>query len=150
MYNRNFIPTHNRRRMQKTSYMEHNFEGVCNFEVHDVNCSESIEVFHAAYVASRKQLFEDMGYGPWSKDNDLGYQKYLEVLESGDFKLGYYENSFLYRVAAKIKCCGEWLSLERFTNTCSGCGADYNGNGQLLDSRSHWGEETGESWTDCY
>ena len=150
MYNRNFIPTHNRRRIQKTSYMEHSFEGVCNFEVHDVNCSESIEVFHAAYVASRKQLFEDMGYGPWSKDNDLGYQKYLEVLESGDFKLGYYENSFLYRVSAKIKCCGEWLSLERFTNTCSKCGVDYNGSGQILTSRSHWGEETGEHWSECY
>ena len=150
MSNANFIPAHSKIRIQKTSYMEHDFEGVCNFEVHDVNCSGSIEVFHEAYVSSRKQLFEDMGYGSWSEDNDLGYQAFLRVLDSGEFKLGYYENSFPYRVSAQIKCCGEWLSLGKFTNTCNKCGADYNGSGQLLASRSLWGEETGESWTECY
>ena len=66
MSNTNFIPAYSKIRIQKTSYMEHDFEGVCTFEVHDVNCSESIEVFHQAYVTSRKQLFEDMGYGPVS------------------------------------------------------------------------------------
>lgn len=135
--------------IQRTSYMSHNFKGICNFEVHDNDCSESIEVFHGAYVSSRKQLFKDMGWGEWSEANDLGYQNYLEVLESGDYKLGYYENEFSYRVPAQIKCCGKWMSLDKFTNTCSKCGADYNGSGQLLASRYQWGEETGEHWTEC-
>lgn len=150
MSNKNFIPAQTRECVQKTSYMEHDFEGICNFEVHDVDCSESVEVFHESYVASRKKLFEDMGWGEWSEEGDLGYQKYLEVLESGDFKLGYYENEFNYRESAKILCCDEWMSLGKFTNTCDSCGADYNGSGQLLASRSHWGEETGEHWTECY
>jgi len=46
--------------------------------------------------------------------------------------------------------CGEEVYLDRFTNTCHGCGRDYNGSGQELAPRSQWGEETGEHWTDCY
>ena len=134
--------------IQRTSYMEHDVKGICNFEVHDSNCVESIEQFHKSYTASRKQLFEDMGWGPWTEAGDLGYQNYLKVLENDDYKLGYYENEFRYRVPAQIKCCGKWMSLGKFTNTCE-CGADYNGSGQLLTSRSQWGEETGEHWTEC-
>ena len=134
--------------IQRTSYMSHNFKGICDFEVHDDDCTENIEQFHKSYTASRKQLFEDMGWGPWSENGDLGYQNYLEVLESGDYELGYYENEFSYRVPAQIKCCGKWMSLGKFTNTC-GCGADYNSSGQLLASRSQWGEETGEHWSEC-
>jgi hypothetical protein len=134
--------------IQRTSYMSHNFKGICDFEVHDDDCTENIEQFHKSYTASRKQLFEDMGWGPWSGDGDLGYQSYLEVLESGDYKLGYYENEFSYRVPAQVKCCGKWMSLGKFTNTCE-CGADYNSSGQLLASRSQWGEETGEHWSEC-
>lgn len=150
MNNKNFIPADIEIRVQKTSYMEHQLEGFCNFEVHDVNCSKSIEDFHAAYVESRKKLFKDMNYGPWKEDSDFGYQKFLEVLESGKYKLGYYENSFPYRIPAQILCCDEWLELGNFTNTCKCCGADYNGSGQLLACRSQWGEETGESWSECY
>jgi hypothetical protein len=101
-------------------------------------------VFHESYVSSRKQLFEDMNLGEWSEENDMGYQNYLRVLESGEYKLGYYENEFSYRESAQIKCCDVWLSLGKFTNTCDKCGADYNGSGQLLSSRFQWCEETGE------
>lgn len=44
--------------------------------------------------------------------------------------------------------CGANVSLGNFTNTCSRCGADYNGSGQRLASREQWGEETGESVDD--
>jgi len=135
--------------VQRTSYMEHDFEGICNFEVHNSDCTENVEVFHKAYIASRKQLYLDRQWGPWSESLDIGYQNFLKVLQSGNWKLGYYENSFPYRVSAKIKCCGEWLSLHNFTNTCPHCNADYNASGQLLAPRSQWGEETGESWVDC-
>lgn len=43
--------------------------------------------------------------------------------------------------------CGRKVHLHGFTNTCQ-CGADYNMSGQLLASRSQWGEETGESVSD--
>ena len=136
--------------IQRTSYMEHNFAGICNFEVHDINCSENIEVFHKEYIASRKQLYFVRKWGTWSAENDLGYKNFLMVLQSGNYKLGYYENSFQYRVSPQIKCCGEWLSLHNFTNTCPQCQADYNASGQLLAPRSQWGEETGENWEECY
>ena len=44
--------------------------------------------------------------------------------------------------------CGKEVELFGFTNTCEGCGRDYNMSGQLLASRSQWGEETGESLSD--
>lgn len=40
--------------------------------------------------------------------------------------------------------CGQVVTLDSFTNTCT-CGADYNMSGQQLADRSQWGEETGES-----
>ncbi len=47
------------------------------------------------------------------------------------------------------KCkCGVHVQLDSFTNTCDGCGRDYNMSGQLLASRSQWGEETNESLAD--
>lgn len=55
-----------------------------------------------------------------------------------------------YKQPAVIKChCGREVELHRFTNTCQ-CGADYNMDGSLLAHRSQWGEETGESWWECY
>lgn len=43
------------------------------------------------------------------------------------------------------KCdCGTEVELDGFTNTCDGCGSDYNWAGQLLAPREQWGEETGE------
>lgn len=44
-----------------------------------------------------------------------------------------------------VKCCGEWLRCDGFTNTCHVCETDYNGSGQQLAPRSQWGEETGET-----
>ena len=135
--------------LQKVSVMRHSFEGICHFEVYGGDWSDCISGFNREYVESRKQLFEDMGWGKWSEEGDLGLQNYLKVLESGEYKLEYYESEFRYRVPAQILCCEEWMSLGKFTNTCTYCGCDYNGSGQLLASRSHWGEETGEHWTDC-
>ena len=150
MSSTNFKKAYTETGYRRTTYMSHSFKGICNFEVYGDDCSESIDVFHKSYVAARKEMFEDMGWGEWSEESDTGYQNYLRVLESGDYELGYYENEFFYRESAQIKCCDVWLSLGKFTNTCDKCGADYNGSGQLLSSRSQWGEETGEHWSECY
>jgi hypothetical protein len=44
--------------------------------------------------------------------------------------------------------CGSEVYLDRFTNTCCGCGADYNMSGDELAPREQWGEETGETAAD--
>ena len=108
-----------------------------------------LTIYYKKYIESRKQIFKDMDWGKWTEESDMGYQNYLKVLESGEYKLHYYENEFSYRVPAQIKCCGDWLSLCNFTNTCKSCGCDYNGSGQLLAPRHQWGEETGEHWSEC-
>jgi len=44
--------------------------------------------------------------------------------------------------------CGQRVYLTSgWLNTCE-CGRDFNGSGQLLAAREHWGEETGERWQD--
>lgn len=43
-----------------------------------------------------------------------------------------------------LRCPGEVTLSDAWLSTCPGCGADYNGSGQLLAPRSLWGEETGE------
>lgn len=54
-----------------------------------------------------------------------------------------------YRHPSVGKCsCGSTVELGRFTNTCDGCGADYNSAGQRLADRRFWGEETGEQACD--
>ena len=136
-------------RIQKTTVMMHEFENICDFEIVGGDYSSSVSMFNKEYVSSRKQLFKDRNWGEWTEESDLGMKNYLKVLESGEYKLHYYENEFSYRVSAQIKCCGEWLSLGNFTNTCGSCGCDYNGSGQLLAARNYWGEETGEHWTEC-
>ena len=45
--------------------------------------------------------------------------------------------------------CGATVSLPNFTNECS-CGRLYNSWGQELAPREQWGEETGESWQECW
>ena len=63
---------------------------------------------------------------------------------------GVIKDEWSWRVPASGRChCGKYVELARFTNTCDGCGADYNGSGQELAPREQWGEETGEHWTDC-
>ena len=62
---------------------------------------------------------------------------------------GYYTNDERWvKTQRQVKCCGEWLDCDGFTNTCGSCGADYNMSGQRLAPRSQWGEETGESVED--
>lgn len=49
----------------------------------------------------------------------------------------------------KGRCtCGSEVYLDRFTNTCQGCGRDYNMSGQELAPREQWGEETNETIED--
>lgn len=48
----------------------------------------------------------------------------------------------------RCDCCDAVVVLSGFTNTCDGCGADYNMAGQRLASREFWGEETSESLSD--
>jgi len=43
-----------------------------------------------------------------------------------------------------LRCQSEVTLADAWLSTCSRCGADYNGSGQLLASRHLWGEETGE------
>jgi hypothetical protein len=45
--------------------MSHRMEGICDFEVHGGDYSESVEVFHESYITVCKEMFEDMGWGEW-------------------------------------------------------------------------------------
>ena len=78
----------------------------------------------------------------------------LRKCQDGEYDVvpeGVQEREWSYRHPRVGKCdCGEEVVLDRFTNTCYGCGADYNMSGQRLAPRSQWGEETGEHWTECY
>lgn len=54
-----------------------------------------------------------------------------------------------YNDPARGLCkCGREVVLDGFTNTCDGCGRDYNLSGQELAPSECWGEETGEHWAD--
>ena len=56
----------------------------------------------------------------------------------------------LVRVDGAVRCdCYNVVTIDDcMTNTCTRCGADYNGNGSQLAPREQWGEETGESYAD--
>ena len=133
----------------KKTYLE--APGFC-FEVFDANVVGDLKAFTELYTAQRKQRWIDNGYddGVWTEESDVGYQNFLKVLEEGNYKMDYYEDTFFNRIPARIKCCGTWLELGSFTNTCEHCSSDYNSGGQLLAPRHFWGEETGEHWSDCY
>ena len=76
-------------------------------------------------------------------------ENYRKCIAEGPGEFERYERG--YSEPAIGKCsCGEEVVLANFTNTCDGCGADYNSSGQMLACCSQWGEETGEHWTDCY
>ena len=120
-----------------------------SFDVHvKVN---NINQFIDEYVKYRTQMWKDWDYdnGVWTEQNDTGFQNLMMIIESGDYNLRTHEYTSYQRVPAKGKCCNKWLELDGFTNTCPHCHSDYNSAGQLLAPRSHWGEETGEHWTDC-
>lgn len=63
--------------------------------------------------------------------------------------LGYTEQMWGGRMRRfkMIRCsCGCELTLyDGWANGCD-CGIEYNGSGQTLAPRSHWGEETGETF----
>lgn len=59
-----------------------------------------------------------------------------------------HDNSYWLDAIGECVVCGRRVTLEGFTNTCDGCGADYNSGGMLLASRSQWGDETGETLAD--
>lgn len=60
-----------------------------------------------------------------------------------------YTFSTYEKLVTIVECdCGEEIECSRFTNTCYECRIDYNDSGDQLAPREHWGEETGESWTD--
>ena len=56
----------------------------------------------------------------------------------------------LVRVDGAVRCdCYNVVTIDDcMTNTCTRCGADYNGNGSQLAPREQWGEETGETYAD--
>jgi len=63
--------------------------------------------------------------------------------------VGIKQMSFTFAVPKIGLCdCGTQVELERFTNTCDGCGTDYDSSGNGLAPRSQWGEDTGESLGD--
>ena len=47
-----------------------------------------------------------------------------------------------------VKCpCGAEVHCDNgWSNECHDCGTEFNGYGQTLAPRSHWGEETGENF----
>lgn len=58
------------------------------------------------------------------------------------------EDYFIQVAIGECNGCSAPVELHGFTNTCDGCGRDYNMSGQELAPRSQWGEETGESLGD--
>lgn len=85
------------------------------------------------------------------------YEEYATKLDALERKESIIENmdrkiefSTWKKVYPVVKCCGVNVPCMNFTNTCNTCGSDYNFNGELLAPRSHWGEETGEIWEECY
>jgi hypothetical protein len=72
-----------------------------------------------------------------------------EAAEGILIDMGIQEELVRYRKERIGLCdCGTQVELNRFTNTCIGCGTDYNSAGTALASRSQWGKETGESLSD--
>jgi hypothetical protein len=86
-------------------------------------------------------------------DNEYAKENYNNCI-NGKYDVineGVKKHTWSYIDCAIGKCiCGEEVYLDSFTNTCPGCERDYNIQGQLLATRSQWGEETGEHWTECY
>lgn len=74
-----------------------------------------------------------------------------EYLNGVTESLGEHERITFHKVYPIVKCaCGEDVYCSGFTNTCDKCNADYNFNGVMLAPREQWGEETGETWWECY
>lgn len=75
----------------------------------------------------------------------LGRDNYKKVLQDPEYKKEVVPFVHRWTEPAIGKChCGALVMLEGFTNTCEGCGRDYNSAGQMLADRSQWEYETGE------
>jgi len=81
-------------------------------------------------------------------DDVVDAHEYLDRVKEN---LGGNERITFCKVYPIVECaCGEKVYCSSFTNTCDKCNADYNFNGSLLAPRDQWGEETGETWWECY
>jgi hypothetical protein len=69
-----------------------------------------------------------------------------DVVDEGIQSLGYNYNQDAIGICDR--CEHEVVLSDSWLNTCEHCHADYDGSGNLLASRSQWGEESGEHWTD--
>ncbi len=89
-------------------------------------------------VENKRKMFKDK----------IDACKYVEKIAESlmkDAKISY------RKISPVVKCgCGMEVLCVGFTNTCIGCDTDYNFNGDMLAPREQWGEETGESWWECY
>ena len=148
MPNSNFRKAYMKRVQRKqTEIMAHNF----HFSV--VGKIKNLNHFKELYLKEREKMTCNENYfvnGVYDESKDYGYINLLKILKSGDYDIKEFDYDYTYRVPAEVKCCDVWLSLSSFTNTCTSCGADYNGSGSLLTRRTQWGEETGEHWSECY
>ena len=126
-------------------------EQYTSWEIHGDNFNEesTLEDLVTAHNAAHSKLLANLGQPDrkWSDGEACLFMR--KALEEGG-QLVFRTETRTWRVSASLECCGERLSLGRFTNTCGSCGADYDGNGNRLAPRSQWGEETGETWNDCY
>jgi hypothetical protein len=87
-----------------------------------------------------------------SKLNPCALENYRRCLAGADgiTQTGIATYSHSYTRPAVGRCpCGCEVELFRNTNTCDGCGRDFNMSGQELAPREQWGEETGEAWYEC-
>lgn len=55
------------------------------------------------------------------------------------------ERSWWECAEGECECGGRVYLQMSLTNTCDGCGREYNSSGQLLAPRNQWGWDTGES-----
>lgn len=89
-----------------------------------------------------------------SEIGNESYQQCLSGIVDGDSVVDdgieSWEANYTEPAVGLCDHCGCEVSLGHFTNTCHDCGADYSMSGDRLASRSQWGEETGEHWSDCY
>jgi hypothetical protein len=80
------------------------------------------------------------------------YQRAMAMVDASTIEdKGVEENRHSYRVPGTIRCdrCNKGVEIaDSWLNTCEHCGADYDGSGNMLAPRSHWGEETGETLAD--
>lgn len=87
----------------------------------------------------------------WSKDAVKNLNDCLIGVKAGTIiDHGVIRDAWEVTEPGVIECahCHKPVSMNHaFINSCS-CGADYDGNGNLLAPRSQWGEETGETASD--